>query len=173
MILTIFLVNVVFQRPPTIEKGSEFAALQRKGTTTAPAGTTKPKGGEAERQGERQLLSTSEALEVVPSRLGAGATFITSTCCCLSLFRQASTFSLSAGRLERKKRHQEQSLQCISLYNLQYIWNYFCEFMLLLYLLTLLWKYIFLQLFQKNIESIYPSKIKYRRERRNSYRSCL
>lgn len=122
---------------------------------------------------ETELLSTSKALEVVPSRLGAGATFITSTCCCLSLFRQASTFSLSPGRLERKKRHREQSLQCISLYNLQYIWNYFCEFMLLLYLLTLLWKYIFLQLFQKNIESIYPSKIKYRRERRNSYRSCL
>lgn len=30
-----------------------------------------------------------------------------------------------------------------------------------------------LQLFQKNIESIYPSKIKYRRKETNSYRTCL
>lgn len=120
-----------------------------------------------QREGERQRCE-APALRAVSTRLGAGATFITSTCCCLSLFRHSSTFSLSSGRLERKKRHREQSLQCISLYNLQCLF----EFILLWYLLTLLRKYRF-QHFQKNAESTYPSEVKCTRKTTNCYRSCL
>lgn len=76
-------------------------------------------------------------------------------------------------RKEKKKWPWEQSFQCIPLYNLQYIWNYLCKFILTL---------IFVASFREiSISAAFSGKqwpylsfqSKYRGKRTNSYRNCL
>lgn len=128
MILVFLLVNVLFHRPP-LPRAQSLLLCKGK----APAGSTQPRGGR-----KRGGAGPCAGLGAGPGHgvPVAWITFITSTCCCCSCVRHASTSSRSAGQLGKKKRHWEQSLQCTSLYNLQYIWNYLRKFTLLWYLLT-------------------------------------
>ena len=104
MILTILLVTVVFQRPPAIkEKGSEFAALQRKGITAAPAGTTKPKrrGGRDRERDSAAQCQRGPGSDLLPTRRWG---YLHHVHVLLSQFVQAGQHFQSLSRKARKEK---------------------------------------------------------------------